>query len=357
MTPPSPSTAPLAGLDAPQHAPRTAAVVLGSGGARGYAHIGALDAIAARGLEVVAVSGTSMGALIGGLFASGGLEDYREWVLGLGWADVMRLVDLSPLSSMGAIRGDKLFATVGDMIGDVLIESLPIPFTAVATDLLSQREVWFQDGSLADAVRASIAIPSLFSPVVTDNQLLVDGALLTPIPIPPTLSAKADITIAVSLAGGTRRMVPTRPSGPLFTADDPDEDPDGDSTAAITDDPGDGDSDGAVERPIDVLRERVSRMLDIDALRARIGRIGDGDRHAERAETADLGRFDVMNLAYETMEAALTSYKLAGYPPDVMVEIPKSSARTFEFHRAAELIELGRTQTDAALDLVGLTID
>ena len=98
-------------------------------------------------------------------------------------------------------------------------------------------------------------------------------------------------------------------------------------------------------------------MLDIDALRARIGRIGDGDRHAERAETADLGRFDVMNLAYETMEAALTSYKLAGYPPDVMVEIPKSSARTFEFHRAAELIELGRTQTDAALDLVGLTID
>ena len=135
-----------------------------------------------RGFEVVAVAGCSMGALVGGVYAAGRLDDYHQWVLTLRQRDVHRLVDLS-LSSMGAIRGDKLFSMVVDTIGDVLIEDLRIPYTAVATDLLSQREVWFQDGPLADAIRASIAIPSLLAPVVTDNQLLVDGALMNPVPV------------------------------------------------------------------------------------------------------------------------------------------------------------------------------
>src|SRR5690606_12105389 len=123
-------------------------------------------------------------------YASGHMDEYKRWAVTLGWADVVRMVDLS-LSSMGAIRGDKLFAMVADMVGDVTIEDLPIAYTAVACDLLSQREVWFSDGPLADAIRASVAIPSLLTPVITDNQLLVDGALLNPVPILPTLSANA----------------------------------------------------------------------------------------------------------------------------------------------------------------------
>ena len=326
--------------------PRTAAVVLGSGGARGYAHIGALEVIASRGFDIVAISGCSMGALVGGLYASGHIEQYRDWVLTLRQRDVFRLVDLS-LSSMGAIRGDKLFATVGEMIGDVRIEDLPIAYTAVATDLLSQREVWFQDGPLADAIRASVAIPSLLAPVITDNQLLVDGALMNPVPILPTLSAQADITIAVSLAGDTRRHTPTRPSGPLVAAEDDAhdvEDPDGGDGIF---DPGlDGDERWAA------LRHRAARLLDWDTVKAKLTRDGD---HAEADDIADFGRLDIMNLAYETMQATLTSYKLAGYPPDVLIEIPKSSARTFEFHRAAELIELGRVRTTEALDASGIT--
>ncbi len=304
----------------------TAAVVLGSGGARGYAHIGALEVIEDNGYDIIAVSGCSMGALVGGVYASGHLAEYRDWVLKLRQRDVLRLVDLS-LSSMGAIRGDKLFSIVNEMIGDVAIEDLPIAYTAVATDLLSHREVWFQDGSLADAIRASIAIPSLLAPVVTDNQLLVDGALMNPVPILPTLSAQAEITIAVHLSGETRRHSPTKPSGPLV--------PVAETEAGIE----------ADERWAS-LRERAARLLDWDVMRARLSR--DGER-SESDDLADFGRFDIMNLAYETMQATLTSYKLAGYPPDVLIEIPKSSARTFEFHRAEELIELGREQTERAL--------
>lgn len=319
---------------------RTAAVVLGSGGARGYAHIGALEVIEAHGFDVVAISGCSMGALVGGMYAAGHLEAYRDWVLTLRQRDVFRLVDLS-LSSMGAIRGDKLFATVGEMVGDVAIEDLPIPYTAVATDLLSQREVWFQDGPLADAIRASVAIPSLLAPVITDNQLLVDGALMNPVPILPTLSAQADVTIAIHLAGATRRHTPTRPSGPVHGTEN---DPVIDET--------DPSFDPQHDERWAALRQRASRLLDWDTVRTMLSR---EDHPADVDDFAEYGRLDIMNLAYETMQATLTSYKLAGYPPDVLVEIPKSSARTFEFHRAAELIELGRVLTEKALDDVGLS--
>lgn len=316
--------------------PRTAAVVLGSGGARGYAHIGALQVIADAGLDVVAVSGCSMGALVGGTFAAGCLEEYTAWVTGLRQLDVLRLVDLS-LSARGAIRGEKVFSIVKELIGDARIEDLPIAYTAVACDLLSHREVWFQEGSLADAIRASVAIPSLFTPVVTDNQLLVDGALMNPVPILPTLGAQADVTIAVHLSGETRRHLPTGPSGPITAPVlDPDEPADQPGLDAQT------------------LRQRAARFFDWDALRATLSRDGDRTETEEGEDVADVGRLDIMNLAFETMQSSLTSYKLAGYPPDVLVEVPKSSARTFEFHRAPELIELGREKTAAALLEAGL---
>jgi NTE family protein len=316
---------------------RTAAVVLGSGGARGYAHIGALQVIVERGFDIIAISGSSMGALVGGVHAAGCLDEYTSWVTRLRHVDVLRLVDLS-LSAGGAIRGEKVFAIVRDMVGDMRIEDLPIAYTAVATDLLSHREVWFQEGSLSDAIRASIAIPSLFTPVVSGDQLLVDGALMNPVPILPTLSAHADLTIAVHLSGEVRRHSPTRAHGPV--------------TAPVLD--LDDDDVDAVSDPVG-LRQRAARFFDWEAVRAMLSR-DDGERTVPvpGVDIADVGRLDIVNLAYEVMQATLTSYKLAGYPPDVLVEIPKASARTFEFHRAPELIELGRQRTEAALDAAGL---
>ena len=318
----------------------TAAVVLGSGGARGYAHIGALQVIVERGFDIVAISGSSMGALVGGVHAAGCLEEYTAWVTGLRHLDLLRLVDLS-LSAGGAIRGEKVFAIVRDMVGDMQIEDLPIAYTAVATDLLAHREVWFQEGSLSNAIRASIAIPSLFTPVVSGDQLLVDGALMNPVPILPTLSSNADVTIAVHLSGEVRRHSPTRASGPV--------------TAPVLD--ADADAD-RIDGPVDAVgfRQRAARFFDWEAVRAMVSRdeLGERPPPPRGVDIADVGRLDIVNLAYEVMQATLTSYKLAGYPPDVLVEIPKSSARTFEFHRAPELIELGREQTEQALSDAGL---
>lgn len=336
--------------EAPRTGGPTATVVLGSGGARGYAHIGALQVIEEHGFEVVATAGTSMGALVGGLYAAGKLPEYTEWVTGLRQLDILRLVDLS-LSAGGAMRGEKVFAIVREMLGSIRIEELPIAYTAVATDLLAQREVWFQDGLLVDAIRASIAIPSLFTPVVTETQLLVDGALMNPVPILPTLSSQADVTIAVHLSGDTRRHGPTRPTGPLS----------GPELDALIGDGADG-SDGATEGrdPDDLhptessFRRRAARFFDWEAVRAMISRAGDRPDADSITDLADVGRLDIVNLAYETMQATLTNYKLAGYPPDVLVEIPKSAARTFEFHKAPELIRLGRERTEAALAAAGL---
>ena len=319
----------------------TAAVVLGSGGARGYAHIGALQVILERGFDIVAIAGSSMGALVGGVHAAGCLDEYAAWVTGLRQLDVLRLVDLS-LSAGGAIRGEKVFAIVREMVGDLKIEDLPIAFTAVATDLLAHREVWFQEGSLSNAIRASIAIPSLFTPVVSGDQLLVDGALMNPVPILPTLSSNADITIAVHLSGEVRRHSPTRASGPV--------------TAPVLDVDADAERiDGPIDAP--GLRQRAARFFDWEAVRAMVSRDDPSERPPAPpagVDIADVGRLDIVNLAYEVMQATLTSYKLAGYPPDVLVAIPKASARTFEFHRAPELIELGRERTEQALTDAGL---
>jgi NTE family protein len=159
---------------------------------------------------------------------------------------------------------------------------------------------------------------------------------MNPVPILPTLASHADLTIAVHLSGEVRRHSPTRAHGPVTA---PTLEPDDDDT---------------VSDPVS-LRRRAARFFDWEAVRAMLSR-DDGERAlpVPGVDIADVGRLDIVNLAYEVMQATLTSYKLAGYPPDVLVEIPKASARTFEFHRAPELIELGRQRTEAALDDAGL---
>ena len=158
--------------------PTRVALALGSGGARGYAHIGVIEVLEERGLDVVSVAGSSMGALVGGVHAAGRLETYAAWARSLRQRDVVRLLDVS-LSAAGAIRADKVLARVRDLLGGVRIEDLPIPFTAVATDLAARKEVWFQHGPVDVAIRASIAIPGVVTPVVLNARLLADGGVMT----------------------------------------------------------------------------------------------------------------------------------------------------------------------------------
>ncbi|HET8849959.1 MAG TPA: patatin-like phospholipase family protein [Marinobacter sp.] len=337
---------------------RTVALTLGSGGARGYAHIGAIEVLQERGYKIVAISGCSMGALIGGMYAAGKMKEYKDWVTGLGQFDVLKLLDVT-FSSVGAIRGEKVFSVVRDMLGDTRIEDLPIAFTAVATDLLGHKEVWFQEGPLDQAIRASIAIPSVVTPLVLNGRVLVDGALLNPLPIIPTISAHADMVVAVNLSGEDEKLrrIPD---------------------AAFQSEP---ESAGDMEEWVDAVKEKASRWFDWDALKSlgsrkleapesteeKIGRevekktrkqprepqpeVTSRDEH----ETIDwdklgIGKFDVMNLTIETMQSALVQYKIAGYPPDLLVNVPKNASRSYDYHKAPELIQLGRERMTAALD-------
>ncbi|WP_146907305.1 patatin-like phospholipase family protein [Arenimonas daejeonensis] len=174
--------------------------MLGAGGARGLAHIGVVQAIEARGYQIAGIAGASMGALVGGIYAAGRLEEYSEWARGLERGDVLRLLDFA-FGFPGLIRGERVIGALRELVGDHLIEDLPIPYTAVATDLASQREVWLNRGKLFDAIRASIAIPMIFTPQLLDGRELVDGGLLAPVPIAATRQMRVDRVIAVDVNG------------------------------------------------------------------------------------------------------------------------------------------------------------
>lgn len=209
------------------------ALALGSGGARGYAHIGVIRELQDRGHEVVGVSGASMGAIVGALLAAGKLDEFEEWVRGLSQRDVIKLLDVS-FAGGGAIRANKLMGVIGAMLNDVRIEDLHIPYTAVATDLRARREVWFTRGPADVAVRASFAIPSVVTPALVGGRLMIDGGVINPVPLEPLASVESDLVLAVSLNG--------RRSGIRGSTFQESSDPDEPSRAA---DP----EPGAVRRP------------------------------------------------------------------------------------------------------------
>lgn len=178
---------------------RRAALVLAGGGARGIAHIGAIEELYAAGYEVTAVAGTSMGALVGGMFASGHLSLFKEWLCGLDARKVFDLVDLA-WSAEGLVKGDRVMGALRELVPDRPIERLPIPFTAVATDVMTGDEVVLDRGSLYDAIRASISIPSVFRPVRRDGRILVDGAAVNPMPLDRVLRTPGDSLVAVDVS-------------------------------------------------------------------------------------------------------------------------------------------------------------
>lgn len=305
---------------------RRVALALGAGGARGYAHIGAIQVLEERGYEIVSVAGSSMGALVGGLHAAGKLESYAEWATSLSQLDVLRMLDLS-LSAPGAIRAERILARVRELTGDELIEDLPVPYTAVATDLLSGREVWFQRGPLDVAIRASIALPGIFTPVALNGRVLVDGGLMNPVPITPTAAVAADLTIAIGLTG-ERADAPQ--AAPAHETSEP----------------------RPLDEWVDRFRRRAAQAMDSDVARALMARLPaaePGDEIAEDA-TAGLTKLEVMTQSLEAMQRLVTRYRLAGNPPDLLVTVPKDACRTLDFHRAGDLIALGRQLTEHALD-------
>jgi NTE family protein len=328
--------------------PRRVALALGSGGARGYAHIGVIDELRARGYQIVGVAGSSMGALVGGLEAAGRLAEFAEWAEALTQRAMLRLLDPS-ITAAGVLRAEKILDAVREILGEVAIEELSIPYTAVATDLITGKSVWLQRGPVDEAIRASIAIPGVIAPHVIDGRLLADGGILDPLPMAPIAAVNADLTIAVSLSGNeseAEREAESRPATEWLNRMMR-------STSALFDA---GAARSLLERP--AARAVLSRLgASIPEPATAPADVGSGvpgaeqDEEAEDAQEPKLGgRFEVMNRTIDIAQAALARHILAAYPPDLLIEVPRSACRSLEFHRAAEVIAIGRSLAGRALD-------
>lgn len=294
-----------ADADAPRR-PRVA-LALGSGGAKGLTYIGVIEELERRDFEIVAIAGSSMGALIGGIYAAGRLDVYRDWVRSLARLDVLRLVDWT-LSGGGLIKGERIIGTLRELIGETDIEQLPLAYTAVATDIDRQREVWLTHGPLFDAIRASIAIPSVFRPHVHGGRRLVDGGLLNPLPVTPLLRTPADYLIAVGVDGPIEeRAAPER------------------------------DVDSTDEEAHAGYRKRIADF---------VGRL---IPHGED-KPREPGALDLLTQAMDLMQSNLAHLRLAAYQPDLLIQMPRNVATAYEFYRAGELIELGRVRAGQVLD-------
>ena len=287
-------------------------LVLGSGGARGLSHIGVIRCLEENGFKISYVSGTSIGALIGGIYAAGELETYAEWVAALSRRDVLRLLDWS--FSRGALfSGERVINVLEELIGEHKIESLNVGFTAIATDINRKREVWLNKGSLFEAIRASMAMPLVFAPVEKDGVILVDGGLVNPVPIAPTLNDDTDMTIAVDLNGRVEKLEPDTQA----------EDRSDESEQASG------------------LRQKISAFLD------------DLTPRKSAADAEAPNAIDLALRSIDTMQTTIARMKLAAYSADLMIEMPVNLATFLEFHRGKELIDFGYRRARESLGGAG----
>lgn len=278
---------------------KTVSLVLGAGGARGLVHIGVIQWLLENDYEIRSIAGSSMGALIGGIYASGKLDVYTEWVSALQKLEVVRLLDVN-FGLSGFFKGERIIGVLRELIGDIDMESLPIDFTAVAMELESGKEIWLREGNLFDAIRASIAIPLIFTPVYIDGRVLVDGGLVNPVPIAPTLNDPTDMIIAVNLGGRNQSAPEPVATPPKLPAEPP-----------------------------SVYRQRIRNFIK-------------SMQTPKQPPTPIPGMIDVALHSMEAMENTIARLKLAAYSPDATIEVARNACRMHEFWRAEEMIALGR---------------
>lgn len=288
------------------HKQKTVSLVLGSGGARGLAHIGVIHWLEENNYKIQSIAGCSMGALIGGVYAAGKLDDFESWARALTKVDIVTLLDISWKKS-GLVKGDRIIDALIELVGDIAIEDLPIKYTAVATDILNEKEVWMNSGRLFDAIRASISLPLFFTPFRYNNMELIDGGVLNPVPIAPTFIDDTDLTIAVNLGGKVS-------------------------------------SSARVMKNDDLVRVRKSDFSE------KITNFIDSFKSTSTDNIRkEWGAYDIANQAFDAMQSTISRQKLAAYPPDYFIEIARNSCGTLEFDLATEMIELGYNKAQESL--------
>jgi NTE family protein len=296
-------------------------LALGSGSARGWSHIGIIRVLEQAGIAPDIVCGTSIGSLVGAAYADGQLERLEDWVRGLTWKNVLSLLDFK--LSGGLLQGAKLSAFLQKHFTDKDIRELPKTFAAVATELVSGREIWLRKGSVIEAVRASIALPGLFTPAPVDGRLLVDGALVNPIPVSLCRAMGADLVIAVDLNWD---LVGWH-SEPVI---EPEPEPKPRQPGALS-----------------TILERLPLGL---------GRLKSGP-HEESAEEPEMPSIlDVLNISLNIMQVRITRSRLAGEPADVIIRPRLADMALMDYHRASDAIAEGERAAELALAEIQLMI-
>jgi len=286
---------------------KSVSLVLGSGGARGLAHIGVIKWLEENNFEIKSISGCSIGSLIGGVYAAGKLDQLEAWMVSLNKTDIASLLDLS-WGSGGVFKGDKIINTLVGLLDDIQIENLSLPFTAVAADIVTEKEVWINTGSLFNAIRASVSLPLFFTPVKNGDSILIDGGVLNPVPIAPTFNDDTDLTIAVNLGGAI------------------------------------------IKKDIEAKND-FDEYKDIAQFQGRIKKfIENFDLSIQKSDTKNLTMYEVADKAFDTMQSSIA--KIASYPPDLEIEIARNACGTLEFDRSAEMIKLGYTKAQLAYDSI-----
>ncbi|MTI32548.1 patatin-like phospholipase family protein [Xanthovirga aplysinae] len=278
------------------------ALVLSSGGARGTAHIGVIEALEEKGFEIGSVAGSSMGAAVGGFFATGKLDLYKEWILQLDRLEFIKRIDFT-LSWQGFIRGEKVLRELKEIIGDYRIEDLPIPFTAVAADIHHHKEVVIEKGSLFKAIRASIGIPTILTPFSYLGTDLVDGGIINPIPIEHVKRSPNDLLVVVDLNANVPYEKPF------------------------------------VSKMENNSEYNSQRQLLWDRWKSRWN---DSESSSTGKEIKKPGYFDLVNHSFDVMQGKLSRLLLEVHQPDLIVKVSKEACGTFDFHRAGEMINAGK---------------
>jgi NTE family protein len=274
---------------------KTVSLVLGGGGARGLAHVGVIRWLEENDYEIKSISGCSIGALVGGFYAAEKLEKYVEWLEGLDTLSMLKLLDFK--GEGGLVSGEKLMKTLKDLVGEHDIQDLPIKFTAVATDIDAEEEVWIDKGSLLDAIRASISLPLFFEPFKRDGKSLVDGGVLNSVPISPTVEDTTDMTIVVNLGAEPSK------DAPLKAKKEQDE-----------------------EVKEDIRSKLKSYMKNISL---------------PDISLSENGMYIVANKSFDTMQGTIAKMKIKSYSPDVEIAIPRNLCGTFEYNLSTQIIEYG----------------
>lgn len=282
---------------------KSVSLVLSSGSARGVAHIGVIEALTEQGFEIKSIAGSSMGALVGGIYASGNMDVFKSWICNLDKKSVLNLVDFT-LSSTGLVKGERIIQELLKMIPDVNIEALPIPFRAIATDIKNRKEVVFEGGSLFEAIRASISIPTIFKPFHYNEMILIDGGVLNPIPINRVMRSKDDLLIAVDV-----------------------------STAVSHE----------IQIPSHETDKGLDKLNGFSVIRE------NGYRFLPKNDWKETNYYTILSQSATLMTQQISTLSIAVYPPDILIRIPENSYESYHFHKSAEIIELGKLAAQKAL--------